>query len=94
MSCGPQRRATDAASSVRLDSADRVTLRAVRNYPGHGLAFYPWETDLALLSPGSNQAHFMVIDHQTGGQGGSLVTAREAVAQFGQPAKVYQYQQY
>ena len=80
--------------SVMVDTADQVRLRAVRYYPGHGLAFYPWETDVALLSPGSNQAGFMVIDKQTTGQGGSLVTAREAVAQFGQPAKVYQYEQY
>jgi hypothetical protein len=86
------------ADSVTADSGGRVTMRAVRYYQqARALDLYPWETERSLLNPAVSQANFLVTTPAipgAGGAGGAGVTTREAIAQFGRPARTYRYEGY
>jgi hypothetical protein len=82
------------ASSVTVDSGGQVTIRAViDDYRAPGLTPYQWEADMTAFNPRTNDANFLVAT-APGTQGGGTVTAAEAVAKFGKPARTYHFDQY
>jgi hypothetical protein len=82
------------ASSVTVDSGGQVTIRAVIDgYRAPGLTPYQWEADMTAFNPRTNDANFLVAT-APGTQGGGTVTAAEAIAKFGQPARTYHFEQY
>jgi hypothetical protein len=82
------------ASSVTVDSGGQVTIRAVINdYRTPGLAPYTWEADMTAFNARTNDANFLVATAPRT-QGGGTVTAAEAIARFGKPARTYHFDQY
>lgn len=83
------------ASSVTVDSNGQVTMRAVNHdYVGAaGLAPYRWESDMTAFNPGTNDASFVVAT-PPGSYYSATVTAAEAIAKFGEPARTYRFEQY
>lgn len=77
------------ATSVTLDSGGVVTMAAVMRVPAsQRLAPYRWEMDMRLFDPGTHRANFLVISPYP------LVTRKQAIKTFGQPARTYHYQAY
>ena len=83
------------ASSVTVDSNGQVTMRAVNHdYVGAaGLAPYRWESDMTAFNPRTNDASFVVAT-APGSYWSATVTAAEAIAKFGEPARTYRFGQY
>jgi hypothetical protein len=83
------------ASSVTADSNGQVTMRAVNHdYVGAaGLAPYRWESDMTAFNPRTNDANFVVAT-APGSYWSATVTAAEATAKFGEPARTYRFAQY
>lgn len=83
------------ASSVIVDSNGQVTMRAVNHdYVGAaGLAPYRWESDMTAFNPRTNDANFVVAT-APGSYWSATVTAAEAIAKFGEPARTYRFGQY
>lgn len=83
------------ASSVTVDSNGQVTMRAVNHdYVGAAdLAPYRWESDMTAFNPRTNDANFVVAT-APGSYWSATVTAAEAIAKFGEPARTYRFGQY
>jgi hypothetical protein len=83
------------ASSVTVDSDGQVTMRAVNHdYAGAAsLAPYRWESDMTAFNPRTNDANFVVAT-APGSYWSATVTAAEAIAKFGEPARTYRFGQY
>ena len=83
------------ASSVTVDSNGQVTMRAVNHdYVGAaGLAPYRWESNMTAFDPRTNDADFVVAT-APGSYWSATVTAAEAIAKFGEPARTYRFGQY
>ena len=82
------------ASSVTVDSNGQVTMRAVNHdYVAAGLAPYRWESDMTAFNPRTNDANFVVAT-APGSYWSATVTAAEAIAKFGEPARTYRFGQY
>jgi hypothetical protein len=76
------------ASSVTLDTGGAIDVGAVKPDSSGRLAPRHWEADMRYFNPATHSANFLVL----GPSGG--VTQAEGVATFGQPARVYHYQDY
>jgi hypothetical protein len=76
------------ASSVTLDAGGAISMGSVAPDRSGQLAPRHWGADMRYFSPVTHSADFLVL-----GPGGG-VTQAEGIATFGQPARVYRYQDY
>ena len=81
---------------MTLESAGRVTLRAVAPAPRGRVRAYAWNASLRWFDPPGQAADFLVLTAPTlpDAAGGSGITVAEAVKTFGRPAERYRYNAY
>jgi hypothetical protein len=79
------------ATSITLDSGGAVTMGSVLKTRSGRLGPYSWEMDLRVFNPASHRANFVVVSPD---KVPTAVTARQAVATFGPPARTYRFGPY
>jgi hypothetical protein len=84
------------ANIVTLATGGRVTLRAVTAGRDGRLAAYTWNASAAWYDPARQAATFLVltVPGAPPAAGSAGLTARQAAAVFGRPARRYRYQAY
>jgi hypothetical protein len=84
------------ANIATLESGGAVTLRAVRPTSRGLIGAYTWNASAAWFDPVGHTANFLVLTAPgaPAAAGGAGMTAAEARATFGRPAKTYRYGQY
>ena len=84
------------ANIVTLETGGAVTLRAVKQTAGGQLAAYTWNASTTWFDPAGSTANFLVITAPgaPATAGGVGLTAAQATATFGRPAKTFRYDDY
>jgi hypothetical protein len=84
------------ANIVTLETGGAVSLRAVHRTSGGRIGAFTWNASAAWLDPARRTANFLVltVPGAPATAGGAGMTAAEAMATFGRPARVYRYDEY
>ncbi|HEX4291216.1 MAG TPA: hypothetical protein VH021_19985 [Trebonia sp.] len=84
------------ANIVTLETGGAVTLRAVTRTKRGLIGAYTWNASAAWFDPAASTAGFLVLTAPgaPASAGGEGLTAAEATATFGRPARIYRYGAY
>jgi hypothetical protein len=84
------------ANVVTLETGGAVTLRAVTRTKRGLIGAYTWNASAAWFDPAASTASFLVLTAPgaPASAGGEGLTAAEATATFGRPARIYRYGAY